>query len=509
MQAWWQSDSHPERVLCTKQDITASVAWKKCPINSTTWNFAASFWPLSSFQQSKRLRYQRNTCLWNHEVMLLNFTGNHGWVDDWPAMCLCPNACESFQCHRQDPRWCFPPSMHVVCSSLHPSAHPSPPKFSHLPLPLWKTGSRIRTHTSYHNIDSSTLPRILQTLESVWHCDFYTCITLSTETTNLTSYWRSGEFFHPRVVTTFFEYLISGKGEDHSSLPAPQKLKRERSRRFSNLVEQNDAIKLGIKESSILTASSAPWPSMKENNSLQNTHFHQKWNPIQSPPPTVLQRKSLLKTKPLLLLLPQEQLSLFHSHKRFGLWSLPFSFLTAWNTYLSSRVPAHFPVEWVKLRHFQPSGIITINRRIQLPPQPRLLTAGFGACHPDVLISLPLVLAVCSRPHAYKDSTQWTQKHKKNEEQKPRCSSNAHTKYLESWLRSSLSRQETRSSETESCTETRAAVKQAALAFCQDRDRGQRQRRISLSRKLSPKPSRWKRKKKEKAYSFHAWNRKV
>jgi len=248
---------------------------------------------------------------------------------------------------------------------------------------------------------------------------------------------------------------------------------------------------------------------MKENNSLQNTHFHQKWNPIQSPPPTVLQRKSLLKTKPLLLLLPQEQLSLFHSHKRFGLWSLPFSFLTAWNTYLSSRVPAHFPVEWVKLRHFQPSGIMTINRRIQLPPQPPLLTAGFGACHPDVLISLPLVLAVCSRPHAYKDSTQWTQKHKKNEEQKPRCSSNAHTKYLESWLRGSLSRQETRSSETESCTETRAAMKQAALAFCQDRDRGQRQRRISLSRKLSPKPSRWKRKKKEKAYSFHAWNRKV
>ncbi len=148
-------------------------------------------------------------CFWTSQE-------NHGWVDDWPAMCLCPNACESFQCHWQDPRWCFPPSMHVVCSSLHPSAHPSPPKFSHLPLPLWKTGSRIRTHTSYHNIDSSTLPRILQTLESVWHCDFYTCITLSTETTNLTSYWRSGEFFHPRVVTTFFEYLISGKGEDHS-----------------------------------------------------------------------------------------------------------------------------------------------------------------------------------------------------------------------------------------------------------------------------------------------------
>jgi hypothetical protein len=77
-------------------------------------------------------------------------------------------------------------------------------------------------------------------------------------------------------VTTFFEYLISGKGEDQSSLPAPQKLKRERSRRFSNLIEQNDAIELGIKESSILTASPAPWPSMKENNSLQNTRFHQK-----------------------------------------------------------------------------------------------------------------------------------------------------------------------------------------------------------------------------------------
>jgi hypothetical protein len=249
---------------------------------------------------------------------------------------------------------------------------------------------------------------------------------------------------------------------------------------------------------------------MKENNSLQKTHFHQKWNPIQSAPPTMLQRKSLLKTKPLLLLLPQEQLSLFHSHKRFGFWSLPFSFLTAWNTYLSSRVPAHFPVEWVKLRHFQPSGHMKINRRIQLPPQPPLLTAGFGACRPDVLISLPLVLAVCSRPHDYKDSAQWTQKNKKNEEQKPRCSSNAHTKYLEFWLRGSLSRQETRSSETESCTETRAAVKQAALAFCEDRDRGQRQRRISLSRNLSPNPSQWKRKKKrEKTYSFHAWNRKV
>jgi hypothetical protein len=162
---------------------------------------------------------------------------------------------------------------------------------------------------------------------------------------------------------------------------------------------------------------------MKENNSLQNTRFHQKWNPIQSAPLTVLQRKSFLKTKLLLLLLPQEQLSLFHSHKLFGVWSLPFSFLTAWNTYLSSRVPAHFPVEWVKLRHFQPSGIMTINRRIQLPPQPPLLTAGFGACHPDVLFSLRLVLAVCSRPHAYKHSAQWTQKHKKNEEQKPRCSS--------------------------------------------------------------------------------------
>jgi hypothetical protein len=42
------------------------------------------------------------------------------------------------------------------------------------------------------------------------------------------------------------------------------------------LIEQNDAIELGIKESSILTASPAPWPSMKENNSLQNTRFHQK-----------------------------------------------------------------------------------------------------------------------------------------------------------------------------------------------------------------------------------------
>lgn len=143
----------------------------------------------------------------------------------------------------------------------------------------------------------------------------------------------------------------------------------------------------------------------------------------------------------------------------------------------------------MKLRHFQPSGFFRINRRIQLRPQPPLLTAGFGACHPVVRISLPLVLAVCSRPHAYKDSAQCTQKHKKNEEQKPRCSSNAHTKYLESWLRGSLSRQETRSSETESCTETGAAMKKAALAFCQDRDRGQRQRRISLSRNLSPNPS--------------------
>ncbi len=74
---------HPERAICTKQDITASVTWKKCPIKSTTWNFAASFWPLSSFQQSKRLRYQRNTCLWNHEVSYAFELHRKSWLSRW------------------------------------------------------------------------------------------------------------------------------------------------------------------------------------------------------------------------------------------------------------------------------------------------------------------------------------------------------------------------------------------------------------------------------------------
>jgi hypothetical protein len=39
---------------------------------------------------------------------------------------------------------------------------------------------------------------------------------------------------------------------------------------YSSLVEQNDAIEVGIKESSVSTACPASWPSMKEYNSLSS-----------------------------------------------------------------------------------------------------------------------------------------------------------------------------------------------------------------------------------------------
>jgi hypothetical protein len=41
------------------------------------------------------------------------------------------------------------------------------------------------------------------------------------------------------------------------------------------LVEQNDAIEVGIEESSVSTACPASWPSMKEYNSLQKHEIYQ------------------------------------------------------------------------------------------------------------------------------------------------------------------------------------------------------------------------------------------
>ncbi len=73
---------HPERALCTKQDITASVAWKKCPIKSTTWNFAASFWPLSSFSTEQKTQVPDKYLSvesWSYAFELLR----KSWLSRW------------------------------------------------------------------------------------------------------------------------------------------------------------------------------------------------------------------------------------------------------------------------------------------------------------------------------------------------------------------------------------------------------------------------------------------
>jgi hypothetical protein len=78
---------------------------------------------------------------------------------------------------------------------------------------------------------------------------------------------------------------FSTNSEQTSSLPSKRRrfLQRElkasiltyNNKILPHLVEQNDAIEVGIEESSVSTACPASWPSMKEYNSLQKHEIYQ------------------------------------------------------------------------------------------------------------------------------------------------------------------------------------------------------------------------------------------
>ncbi len=78
---------------------------------------------------------------------------------------------------------------------------------------------------------------------------------------------------------------FSTNSEQTSSLPSKRSrfLQRElkasiltyNNKILPHLVEQNDAIEVGIEESSVSTACPASWPSMKEYNSLQKHEIYQ------------------------------------------------------------------------------------------------------------------------------------------------------------------------------------------------------------------------------------------
>ena len=86
----------------------------ECTLSGCDWLYArASVLPHDP-PNTWRIQQKRNVDSYN-----VHSTRTSLGMKSSPAILEFPSALLAFQCHWQDPRWCYPPSMHGVCSYQH------------------------------------------------------------------------------------------------------------------------------------------------------------------------------------------------------------------------------------------------------------------------------------------------------------------------------------------------------------------------------------------------------